>query len=99
MNLGQLLVQFFVVIIFVGIVLSLRKTTHVYGGLIGGALKWIGLGIVFFAMEALDRVLGDLSFVSSISRTYTPLVHNAILLFGLAFSTIGFSKLTKIAKQ
>lgn len=98
MHLGQLLVQIFVVVIFFGILYSLKKTTAVYGGLIGGALRWIGLGIVFFAIEALDRVLGDWSFVRSVSGSYEPMVHNLILLFGLAFATIGFSKLTKIAK-
>ncbi|MBI4050159.1 MAG: hypothetical protein HY398_01790 [Candidatus Doudnabacteria bacterium] len=98
MNLGQLLVQIFVVVIFFGILYSLKKTTQVYGGLIGAALNWIGMGIVFFSIEALDRVLGNLSFISSIAGGYAPMVHNLVLLLGLVFSTVGFSKLTKIAK-
>lgn len=98
MNLGQLLVQIFVVVIFFGILYSLKKTTAAYGGLIGAALRWIGLGIVILAIEALDRVLGSLSFVGSLVPNYAPMAHNLLLLFGLAFATIGFSKLTKIAK-
>ena len=98
-DLGQLLVQIFVVVIVIGIAHSLWRTTKAYGGLIGGALKWIGLGIVFFALEALDRVLGNWSFVSSLFQgNNAELAHNAILLLGLAFSAIGFSRLTKIAK-
>lgn len=97
-NPGQLIVQIFVVVIVIGIAHSLWRTTRVYGGLIGGALKWIGLGIVLFALEALDRVLGNLSFVASLAGQNAPLVHDAILLVGLTFSAIGFSRLTKIAK-
>ena len=97
-NLGQLFVQIFVVVIVIGIAHSLWRTTRAYGGLIGGALKWIGLGIVLFALEALGRVLGSLSFVTSVAGRSGPLVHDALLLLGLTFSAIGFSKLTKIAK-
>lgn|SRR3989338_2577664 len=93
-----LVIQVLVVIIIFGIVYSLWQTTKSYGGLIGGALKWIGIGMVFFSLEALDRVLGNLSFVNSFGLADPSSVHNVILLLGLLFSAIGFSKLTKIAK-
>lgn len=92
------LIQIFVIVVILGIIYNLWQTTKAYGGLIGGALKWIGLGIIFFSLESLDRVLGGYSFVDTFSRANPILVHNAILLFGLLFSAIGFSKLTKIAK-
>lgn len=97
-SVGELVVQIFVVVIVVGVAYSLWQTTKAYGGLIGGALKWIGLGIVFFSLEALDRVLANLSFVNSLFSKNSETVHNIILLFGLALSAIGFSKLTRIAK-
>ena len=98
MNVGQLIVQILVLVIFVGILYSLWRTTRSYGGLIGTALKWIGVGIVFFSLESLDRVLGELSFVDSLTSDKGLLVHNLIMLFGLLFSAIGFSRLTKITK-
>lgn len=92
------LVQAFVLIIIIGVAYSLWRTTKVYGGLIGTALKWMGLGMIFFSLEALDRVLGPLGFVKSISVTDPEMAHNIILLLGLLFSGIGLSKLRKIAK-
>lgn len=93
------LVRVFVIVIILGVVYSLWRTAKVYGGLIGSGLKWIGLGIVFFSLESLDRVLGDLSFLNSISPESPEVVHNVVLIFGLLFSGIGFSQLLKITKQ
>lgn len=97
MNLVRV-IQIFFAVIAVGVAHSLWRTTRAYGGLIGAGLKWIGLGIVFFSLEALDRVLGNLSFVNSLSPANPDLLHNSLLLLGLLFSSIGFSKLTKITK-
>ena len=91
-----LLVQICVVVIVIGVIINLWRTTRAYGGVIGFGLKWIGLGMVFFSLEALDRVLGYLSFVNSIFSQNQDLAHNIIFLLGLLFSGIGFSKLMKV---
>lgn len=94
-----LIIQIFIFIVVVGVIYSLWRTARAYGGLVGAGLKWIGLGMIFFSLEALDRVLQNLSFVASFAGFLDPeLVHNLLLLFGLLFAGIGFSKLTKIAK-
>jgi len=93
-----LIIQVFVIIIIVGVIYSLWKTTKAYGGLIGTALKWIGLGMVFFALESLDRVLGPWGFIQAFKFMDPEIAHNIILLMGLLFSAIGFSKLTRITK-
>lgn len=101
-NSGQIVVQIFVIVIIAGTAYSLWRTTRAYGGLIGGALKWIGLGMIMFSLEALDRVLGDLSFVGSLfggNAENGEIAHNIILLLGLALAAFGFSRLTKIAKS
>ena len=88
-------------IVILGVIYSLWQTTRAYGGLIGTALKWIGIGIVFFSIEAFDRVfgaIGNFSVVSSLGFFEPSLIHNTLLLLGLFFSGIGFSKLTRIAK-
>lgn len=87
-----------VIIIVGGVIYSLWQTTKAYGGLIGSGLRWVGLGIAFFALEALDRVLGNLSFVDSFAGANAVLAHDFLLLLGLLFSALGFSKLTKISK-
>ena len=92
------MVQLLVVVIIIGGTYHLWQTAKTFGGLIGDGLKWIGLGIVFFSLEALDRVLGNFSFVATISFAQPELIHNLILLAGLAFSAYGFSRLTKVTK-
>lgn len=92
------LVQGFIVIIMIGAIYSLWQTSRAYGGLVGRGLRWIGTGICFFSVEALDRVLGHLSFVTSSFGANAEIAHYALLLFGLLFSGIGFSILTKINK-
>lgn len=94
----QTFLQILAVIIILGMLYSLWRTTRAYGGLIGAGLRWIGLGVVFFSLEALDRVLGDLSYIGSFSSGNPELAHNVVLLLGLIFSGIGFSYLTKVAK-
>ena len=94
-----LLIQVLIVFIIFGVVYSLWKTTMAYGGLIGAALKWIGIGMLFFSLEAADRALGNLSFINSLaSADNAYFLHSIILLLGLLFSAIGFSRLTRAAK-
>lgn len=96
-----LILQVLMAVVILGVIYSLWQTTKAYGGLIGGALKWIGIGMVFFSVEAFDRVfgaVGNFSVVNSLGIAQPDLMHNAILLLGLFFSGVGFSKLTRIAK-
>ncbi len=96
-----LILQGFIAVIIIGVAYSLWQTTKSYGGLIGTALKWIGLGIVFFTIEALDRVFetfAGLSVLNIIGFSNPDMVHNLLLILGLLCSGIGFSKLTRIAK-
>ncbi|MDP3993658.1 MAG: hypothetical protein Q8P75_01610 [bacterium] len=96
-NIWQLLVRAFVIIIVIGGVYNLWRTAKTYGGIVGNGLRWLGLGMILFSLESLDRVLGNLSFISPLSGgANADLFHNIILLLGLLFSGIGFSKFTKI---
>lgn len=97
-----LILQGFIAVIIIGVAYSLWQTTKAYGGLIGTALKWIGLGIVFFTIEAFDRVFnafGNLSVLNAFGLPEPSLVHNFLLVLGLLCSGVGFSKLTRIAKK
>ena len=93
-----LIIQGLVVIVIIGAVYSLWQTTRSYGGLVGAALKWIGLGMLIFAVVSLNRALGDIVIGSIASDFFSEMAENILLLLGLAFSGIGFSRLTKIAK-
>ena len=96
-----LVLQGLIFVIIIGVIYSLWATTKSYGGAIGSAPKWIGVGILFFTVEALDRIFGtlaDLSFVNSLEFTDPVLLHHSLMFLGLLFSGIGFSKLTRAAK-
>src|SRR3989344_4390580 len=95
-NIWQLLVQAFVIIIVIGGVYNLWRTANTYGGIVGNGLRWLGMGMILFSLKSLDRVLGNLSFIAPVSPANADLLHNIILLLGLLFSGIGFSKFTKI---
>ena len=86
------------VVIILGVVYTLWKTTRTYGGLIGSSIKWIGIGMLFFTIESADRALGNLSVVNLLSEPNAYLIHNIILLLGLLFCGLGFSKLTRASK-
>ena len=96
-----IILQGLVLVIIIGVIYSLWETAKAYGGLIGTALKFIGAGILFFIIEAFDRIFGilvKLSFIDSVTILEPKLVHLIILLVGLLCSGIGFSKLTRAAK-
>lgn len=93
-----MLIQGLIAVIVIGEIYTLWRTSKSYGGLIGRALRWIGFGMIFFSLEAVDRGLGSLSFINPLSHGNSDLFHNIVLLLGLLFSAFGFSQLTKIAK-
>lgn len=97
-----LILQGFIAVIIIGVGYTLLQTTRAYGGLIGTALKWIGLGIVFFTIEAFDRVFstfGNFSVLNTLGFSDPSMIHNLLLVLGLLCSGLGFSKLTRIAKK
>lgn len=88
--------------VVVGAGYNLIKTTRVYGGIIGKGLQRIGFGIVFFTIEALDRIavnFGSSSIVGQLSG-FLPesAIHDLLLLLGLFFVTIGFIKMSQALK-
>lgn len=86
----------------IGVLYSLWKTTQAYGGLIGAGLRRIGFGIVFLSVEALDRVaqsFGTRDLLASLVPAYfLQNLHDALLLLGLFFLMLGFSKLSSAVK-
>lgn len=87
----------------IGVVYNLWRTTRAYGGLIGQGLRWLGFGIVFLVVEALDRIaqsFGSSDLLSTfIPRYYLNNAHDALLLLGLFFLALGFSKLSSAVKN
>ncbi|MBI4054178.1 MAG: hypothetical protein HY397_02510 [Candidatus Doudnabacteria bacterium] len=91
------------VAVLIGVFFNLWKTTKVYGGIIGQGLRRIGIGIVFLAIEAIDRVAENFSgygiVAGLVGRDYNIFTHDFILLLGLFFISMGFVKFSSVLKS
>lgn len=87
----------------IGTIYNLWKTTRAYGGLIGDGMRRVGVGILFFSVEALDRVslnFGGFGIIDGITPApYVSIAHDALLLLGLSFVTWGFIKLSSAVQK
>lgn len=86
----------------IGVLYSLWRTTRAYGGIIGQGLRRFGIGIMFLSVEALDRIAQNFAssdlLLSFVPKYYLSNAHDALLLLGLCFLALGFSKLSTAAK-
>jgi len=82
--------------VVIGALYSLWKTTHAFGGIIGQGIRLIGVGSVFLAVEALDRMtttFGIGVIDGLVSSFYEPIAHDVLLIVALLFTLLGFTKL------
>jgi len=84
------------VFVVIGVLINLWKITRKYGGVIGKGLRLIGTGIVFLAIEAMDRAIqtftaqGVISLI--VSDPFIEIAYDLILVLALFFVTLGFVK-------
>lgn len=88
--------------VVVGVVYNLWKTTRAYGGIIGQGLRLLGIGIIFFVLEALDRVIAAFTSIGVViilsPAGYDGVTHDLLLMFGLVFAALGFMKFLRALK-
>ena len=93
---------FLLVVVVIGVIVNLWKTTRKYGGIVGNGLRLVGTGMVFLSVEALDRAaqsLGNAGVIASImSEKYQPIVHDLLLVIALFFVALGFIKFHSVTK-
>jgi hypothetical protein len=89
--------------VVIGVIYNLWKTTMAYGGLIGQGIRWVGVGIMFFSVIALDRVAQNFSQMGIVSGLVPPryetVAQDTVLLLGLFFAAMGFVKLSSAVKK
>lgn len=92
-----------VILLFVGgILYNLWNTITAFGGLIGKALKLVGIGIFLFSFDAVHKVLvhfGVDIFEIVFSPSGAEVFHDVVVVVGLFFLAWGLSKMAKIAKS
>jgi len=92
----NLFLQGMIAAIMIGVFYSLWVTSRAYGGLIGYAIRLLGVGIVLISAAVLEKMLVNFSVVSA--SVEMSLAQDFFTLAGLVFLAAGFKKLATIAK-
>ncbi len=92
----EFLVQGLVLVIIVGGFYSLYASTKAYGGIIGKAIRFLGVGMLFIIIAVIEKILFNFSILNS-SITFS-LVQDGLNLLGVLFLGLGFSRLAAAAK-
>jgi Na+-translocating ferredoxin:NAD+ oxidoreductase RnfD subunit len=90
------IIQALIVVVLIGMTYSLWVTTHAYGGLIGNAIRYIGIGMILVAVVVLEKMLINFSVVTNSANLQ--LAQDALTLLSLLFLSMGFKRLANIAK-
>jgi hypothetical protein len=90
------ILQALIVVILIGMLYSLWMTTRAYGGIIGHAVRLIGIGITLISVVVLEKMLINFSVVES--STNLQMAQDILTLLSLLFLSWGFKKLASVAK-
>jgi len=103
LNITDFISALLLIIVVVGVLINLWRTTRKYGGIVGQALRLIGTGIAVLSVEALDRATQSLAgqgIIAGItSEPFTQVTHDLILVLALFFVTLGFVKFYSATKN
>lgn len=92
----NLLIQACMAVIVLGVFYNLWVSTKAYGGIVGTAVRLLGVGLVFFSLSSLEHALVTFNIVH---LTYeVSILQDVLSLLGLSFLGLGFSKLAAGAK-
>lgn len=89
-------IQGLIVAIVIGVFYNLWASTKIYGGLIGKAIRLLGLGMLFIAIAVLERILMNFRIIEG--TVNLALGQDILTLIGLFFLGLGFSKLGSVNK-
>ena len=89
-------VQGLVAVIIIGGFYSLYASTKAYGGLIGQAIRLLGVGMIFVVIAIIEKILINFSIIQM--TTILSLVQDGFNLLGILFLGLGFSKLAAASK-
>ncbi len=93
---ANLIIQGLIAVIILGVFYNLWVSTKVYGGIIGRAIRLLGVGMIFVAIAVIERVLINFSILETSSNI--SIAQDIMNLIGLIFLGLGFSKLASGTK-
>lgn len=89
-------VQGLVAVIIIGGFYSFYVSSRVYGGLIGKAIRYLGIGMLFVIISVIERILINFGLLPLTVRL--SLGEDILSFLGILFLGIGFYKLNAAAK-
>ena len=89
-------VQGLVTVIIIGGFYSLYSSTKAYGGLIGKAIRLLGVGMLFVVIAVIEKILINFAIIQA--TTSVSAAQDIFNLLGILFLGLGFSKLAAAAK-
>ena len=92
----NLIIQACIAVIIIGVFYNLWVSTKVYGGIIGSAIRLLGIGMLFVTIAVIERVLINFSIIQT--SPDLALAQDVLNLVGLIFLGLGFSKLASATK-
>ena len=97
-----LFIELLSLVVVGGIIYNLWVTISGFGGLIGAALRFVGIGIFLLALNTLDGVIEGLTEVGSETLfgdgILHAVIHDGLVLVGFVILAMGLSKLSKVVK-
>jgi hypothetical protein len=81
----------FVLIVALGVYYNLWTSTKLYGGLIGKAIRFIGIGMLFFTVAVIERILLNFQIVQD--SVQVGMIQDIMNVVGLALLFYGYLKL------
>lgn len=92
----DILNQALIIIIALGVYYNLWSSTKTYGGLIGKAVRFLGVGMLFIVVAVMERILTNYGVIES--SVNLGLAQDILNVLGLVFLGLGFSKLAAATK-
>ena len=93
---ANLIIQGCIAAVLIGVFYNLMISTKAYGGIVGRAIRLLGIGIIFFSLSAIEHALVNFSIIQP-TLQYA-ILQDVMSLIGLVFLGLGFSKLASGTK-
>lgn len=92
----NLIIQGLIAVILIGMFYNVWISTKSYGGLIGAAIRLLGLGMLFITIAVIEKLLLNFGIITpSLELNFA---QDILTLIGLFFLALGFSRLASAAK-
>lgn len=89
-------IQGIIVAIIIGVFYNFWISSKAYGGIIGTAVRFLGVGMIFITIAVLEKIFVNFGIIAQTPNM--ALIQDLLNLVGLFFLARGFSKLGSAAK-